>query len=52
MPENMWKQSDPKVILIDGRQCAELMIDQGLGTITTATYQIRRIDSDYFAEES
>lgn len=42
---------DPKVILIDGRQLAELMIDQGLGTTTTASYHIRRIDSDYFEEE-
>lgn len=42
---------DPKVILIDGRMLAELMIDQGLGTTTTASYQIKRIDSDYFAEE-
>jgi restriction system protein len=42
---------DPKVILIDGRTLAELMIDQGLGTTTTATYQIKRIDSDYFTEE-
>jgi restriction system protein len=42
---------DPKVILIDGRTLAELMIDHGLGTTTTTTYHIRRIDSDYFAEE-
>ena len=42
---------DPKVILIDGWMLAELMIDQGLGTTTTATYQIKRIDSDYFSEE-
>lgn len=42
---------DPKVILIDGRMLAGLMIDHGLGTTTTATYQIKRIDSDYFAEE-
>jgi len=42
---------DPKVILIDGRMLAELMIDNGLGTTTTATFQVRRIDSDYFAEE-
>lgn len=42
---------DPKVILIDGRMLAELMIDHGLGTTTTASYQIKRIDSDYFAEE-
>jgi restriction system protein len=42
---------DPKVILIDGRMLAELMIDHGLGTTTTATYHIKRIDSDYFAED-
>lgn len=42
---------DPKVILIDGRMLAELMIDQGLGTTTTATFQVKRIDSDYFTEE-
>ncbi|HQH74084.1 MAG TPA: restriction endonuclease [bacterium] len=42
---------DPKVVLIDGKSLAELMIDSGLGTTTTATYQVRRIDTDYFAEE-
>jgi restriction system protein len=42
---------DPKVILIDGRALADLMIDHSLGTTTTATYHIKRIDSDYFAEE-
>jgi len=42
---------DPKVILIDGRSLAELMIDHSLGTTTTATYPIKRIDSDYFIEE-
>lgn len=42
---------DPKVILINGRTLAELMIDHGLGTTTTATYQVKRIDSDYFAQE-
>jgi restriction system protein len=42
---------DPKVVLIDGRELAELMIDFGLGVTTTATYEIRRVDSDYFGEE-
>jgi restriction system protein len=49
--KNYVESIDPKVILIDGRMLAELMIDYGLGTTTTATYQVRRIDSDYFAEE-
>ncbi len=42
---------DPKVILINGRMLAELMIDYGLGTTTTATFQIQRVDSDYFTQE-
>ena len=42
---------DPKVILIDGRSLSDLMIEYNLGTTTTATYLIKRIDSDYFAEE-
>lgn len=42
---------DPKVILIDGRTLAELMIDYSLGTTTATTFEIKRIDSDYFGEE-
>jgi restriction endonuclease Mrr len=42
---------DPKVILIHGRTLCELMINYGLGTATTAKYEIKRIDSDYFSEE-
>jgi restriction system protein len=42
---------DPKVILIDGHQLAELMIDHDLGVISMASYHIKRLDSDYFGEE-
>ena len=42
---------DPKVILIDGKTLADLIIDYGLGTNIVAKYEIRRIDSDYFTEE-
>lgn len=45
------KSIDPKVILIDGRALADYMIDFNLGTSTGVTYEIKRIDSDYFAEE-
>ncbi|MBE9592551.1 MAG: restriction endonuclease [Proteobacteria bacterium] len=45
------KSIDPKVILIDGRALANYMIDFNLGTSTGVTYEIKRIDSDYFAEE-
>ena len=40
-----------KVILIGGTQLAELMIDHGVGVTTEATYELKRIDSDYFPDE-
>ena len=42
---------EPKVVLIDGRQLTEYMVDFGLGVTTKAAYEIKRIDSDYFAEQ-
>ena len=39
------------IILIDGEQMAELMIDYNVGVSVAATYEIKRIDSDYFVEE-
>jgi hypothetical protein len=42
---------DPKVVLIDGKRLAELMIDFDLGVATARTYHVKKIDSDYFDEE-
>lgn len=42
---------DTKIVLIDGPKLAGLMIDTSLGVSTEETYEIKRIDSDYFAEE-
>ncbi len=42
---------DPKVVLIDGRQLAALMIDFNVGVSTLTAYEIKKIDSDYFVEE-
>lgn len=41
---------ETKIVLIDGRQLAELMIDYDVGITTTTTYQVKHIDSDYFAD--
>ena len=41
---------DTKVVLIDGKQLAGLMIDFGVGVAPAATYVVKRIDSDYFEE--
>jgi len=42
---------DTKIILIDGQRLAELMIAHNVGTNTTAIYEVKKIDSDYFIEE-
>jgi restriction system protein len=39
-----------KVVLINGDQLAELMIEHGLGVITTKTYEIREVSNDFFDE--
>lgn len=38
------------ILLLDGKRLTELMIEHGLGVSTQKTYQIKRIDSDYFSE--
>lgn len=42
---------DPRVVLIDGVQLAEYMIELNLGVSVKAAYEVKRIDSDFFAEE-
>jgi len=41
---------DSKIILIDGQQFAQFMIDFGVGVATDATYELKRLDSDYFTD--
>jgi restriction system protein len=40
-----------RIVLIDGAQLAELMIDHGIGVTSTKRYEIKRVDSDYFTVE-
>jgi restriction system protein len=42
---------DSKIVLIDGEQIAQLMIDHSLGVSPMAAYEIKKIDTDYFTEE-
>ena len=39
-----------KVVLINGDQLADLMIDHGLGVTTNKTYEIREVSNDFFDE--
>ena len=42
---------ESKIVLIDGDQLATLMIDFNLGVSKIASYEIKKIDSDYFMDE-
>lgn len=45
------KTISSNIILIGGEELAELMIDYNVGVSVATTYEIKRIDSDYFVEE-
>jgi len=44
------KSIDPKVILIDGETLTNLMIEHNVGVTGIETYQIKKIDLDYFEQ--
>ena len=43
-------KSDMKIILIDGRELCNYMIEYGVGVSVKQIYEVKRIDSDYFEE--
>lgn len=44
-------QMETKIVLIDGEKLAQYMIDYNLGVSVQNTYEIKKIDSDYFEED-
>ena len=42
------QQIQQKVILIDGQQLAQLMIDYDIGVSLEKSYQVKRVDHDFF----
>jgi len=42
------QEASAKIVLIDGEQLAELMIDHGVGVTDHKAYTIKKIDGDYF----
>ncbi|MCG3119227.1 MAG: Mrr restriction system protein [bacterium] len=42
---------EKKIVLIDGEQLAQLMIEHGIGVTEIASYIVKKIDLDYFDEE-
>jgi restriction system protein len=46
--EDYVSRIDKKIILIDGKTMARLMIDFGVGVTSVSTYEVKKLDSDYF----
>ena len=44
------KNIESKIILIDGQRLAELMIEHHVGVSPVASYEINKLDTDYFIE--
>jgi len=44
-------KNETKIVLIDGEQLAELMIDFNLAVSIYKTFEIKKIDNDYFEDE-
>jgi restriction system protein len=42
---------DTRIVLIDGAELARLMIAHGVGVTPVAVYELKRVDSDFFAED-
>jgi restriction system protein len=42
---------DSKIVLIDGNALAQLMIDYNIGVTAVTSYELKRVDTDYFTEE-
>ncbi|MFN6483712.1 MULTISPECIES: restriction endonuclease [unclassified Nostoc] len=48
--KNYVSDLDIKLVLIDGQELAQLMIDNNVGVSTVSFYEIKDIDSDYFID--
>ena len=42
---------DSKIVLIGGEELVALMIDHNIGVTPVASYEIKRVDTDYFTGE-
>lgn len=45
------KVIEKRIVLIDGEELAQLMIDHGIGVTEVARYVVKRVDLDYFGDE-
>lgn len=48
--ETYIRQIEKRIVLIDGKQLAGLMIQHNVGVAVEVTYEVKRLDLDYFEE--
>ena len=48
--ENYVKNTDKKIVLIDGKKLTNLMIEYNVGVYVKKSYEIKAIDKDFFEE--
>jgi restriction system protein len=41
---------DSRIILIDGERLTQLMVDYGVGVSTVGSYEVKKVDTDYFTD--
>ena len=44
-------KNETKIVLIDGEELSQMMIDYDLGVSATNKYEVKKIDHDYFGDE-
>ncbi len=49
-PQDYVLKIDSKIILVDGEQLTQFMIDNNVGVSLVANYEVKRMDLDYFTE--
>ena len=42
---------DYRIVLIDGQQLADFMMDHDVGVATETTYAVKKLNADYFSED-
>ncbi len=45
------KAARPRLVLIDGRQLTQLMLRHGIGVRTVRTFEVKKLDLEYFETE-
>ena len=51
-PVDYVARSPKRLVLIDGRELARLMVRYGIGVRTRDRYEIKKIDEDYFDQDA